>query len=257
MWLRLRQVALVASELAPVEQAIADILGLKACFRDPAVGEFGLHNVLFPLGNQFLEVVAPTQPGTAAGRYLERRGGDGGYMVITQCDDHAPRLKRVEDLGVRIAHQFELDNFLNMQLHPRDTGGAFFEIDQQLGEGAHERDGPWAPAGEHWAEYRSTTRVERIAAVEIQSERYLEIAERWSEIAEIALEQAQGCLILGLDGADIRFNAPVDDRGEGLAGLDIVVNDLAAIQSSLGERGIPLSGNRFELAGMRWNLVDS
>jgi len=94
MWLRLRQIALVAEKLAPVEQQLIDVLDLRVCFRDPGVGHFGLENALFPIGNQLLEVVAPVQENTAGGRYLERRGGDGGYMVITQCDDHAPRRQR-------------------------------------------------------------------------------------------------------------------------------------------------------------------
>ena len=119
--LKLRQIALVAAELAPVEAAIVDVLGVSVCYRDPGVAYFGLENALFPIGDQFLEVVAPTQAGTAGGRYLERRGGDGGYMVITQCDDHAVRRARVDDLGVRIAHEFETDVFRNMQLHPKDT----------------------------------------------------------------------------------------------------------------------------------------
>ena len=41
--------------------------------------EFGLENTLMPVGRNFLEVVAPIQEGTAAGRYLDRRGGNGGY----------------------------------------------------------------------------------------------------------------------------------------------------------------------------------
>ncbi|HIB75997.1 MAG TPA: hypothetical protein EYO56_09060, partial [Gammaproteobacteria bacterium] len=144
MWLRLRQICLVARELKPVEEQLHKVLGINVCFRDPGVAFFGLENALFPIGNQLLEVVAPVEESTAGGRYLDRRGGDGGYMVITQCDSHAPRRARVEELGVRIAHQFDNEHFLNMQLHPKDTGATFFEIDEQLGEGAHDIDGPWA-----------------------------------------------------------------------------------------------------------------
>ena len=132
MWLRLRQIALVAEKLAPVEEQLINVLGIKVCYRDPGVAHFGLENALFPIGNQLLEVVAPTQEKTAGGRYLERRGGDGGYMVITQCDNHAPRRRRVEELGIRIVGQFESGDFCNMQMHPKDTGGSFFEIDEQL-----------------------------------------------------------------------------------------------------------------------------
>ena len=90
MWLRLRQICLVARDIEQVTQAFQTIFGLEVCHIDPNVGKYGLENRLLPIGNQILEIVAPTQPDTAAGRYLERRGGDGGYMVITQCDDHAP-----------------------------------------------------------------------------------------------------------------------------------------------------------------------
>ena len=147
MWLRLRQIACIARELAPVEQELCDVLGIAVCYRDPGVGYFGLENALFPIGNQLLEVVAPVKEGTAGGRYLDRRNGNGGYMVITQCDDHPPRRARVDELGIRIVLDNKSEEFINMQMHPADTGGSFFEIDQQLGKGANDVDGPWHPAG--------------------------------------------------------------------------------------------------------------
>lgn len=255
MWLRLRQVALVATELERVERTLTQALGLKPCFRDPSVGEFGLHNVLFPIGNQFLEVVAPTRPGTAAGRYLERRRGDGGYMVITQCDDHAPRRARVEALGVRIAHQFEIDNFINMQLHPRDTGGSFFEIDQQLGPDSGAVDGPWAPAGPDWRECRNTDLIEGIRAVEIQSDDPLLLAEKWAEIAEIDLERQDQGFVLPLENADIRFVRANDGRPEGLAGIDVVAGKDGGLAARLAELGESLPDGCYLLAGMRWRPV--
>jgi hypothetical protein len=185
MWLRLRQIALVAQELAPVEQDLIDVLGVEVCYRDPGVGHFGLENALFPIGNQLLEVVAPVQENTAGGRYLQRRQGDGGYMVITQCDDHAPRRARVESLGVRIVNQFETDEFRNMQMHPKDTGGSFFEIDEQVGAGAHDADGPWEPAGDNWQRARHTQRVTGIAAAELQCDDPAAVAARWGQIAEL------------------------------------------------------------------------
>ncbi len=79
---RLRQAVLVARELEPVAAALRSALGLGEPFRDPGVGEFGLDNAVFALGDCFLEVISPARPDTAAGRYLARHGGDGGYMVI-------------------------------------------------------------------------------------------------------------------------------------------------------------------------------
>ncbi|MCH8977644.1 MAG: hypothetical protein IH945_00160 [Armatimonadetes bacterium] len=66
----------MAEKLAPVEEALCDVLGVKVCYRDPGIDHFGLENALLPIGNQLLEVVAPIEAGTAGGRYLERRGGE-------------------------------------------------------------------------------------------------------------------------------------------------------------------------------------
>ncbi len=252
MWLRLRQIALVAEKLAPVEQAICDVLGVRVCYRDPGVGHFGLENALFPIGNQLLEVVAPIQEGTAGGRYLQRRGGDGGYMVITQCDDHTPRRARVESLGVRVAHQFETQDFRNMQLHPKDTGGSFFEIDEQRGAGAHDADGPWEPAGPDWQQAKDTSRVNGIVAAELQCGDPADVARRWADIAELPISAAQS---IALDNATLRFVPCTDGRPEGLGGVDVRATDKAAILAAADAIGAQSGDEQVYLCGLRINLV--
>ena len=74
-----------------------------------------------------------------------------------------------------------------MQLHPKDTGATFFEIDEQLGEGAHDIDGPWAPAGPDWQRAKNTELVDGIKAAELQCEDPEVVANKWSDIAEIPL----------------------------------------------------------------------
>ena len=254
MWLRLRQIALVAEKLKPVEEELGDVLGIAVAYRDPGVGNFGLENALLPIGNQLLEVVAPVQENTASGRYLERRGGDGGYMVITQCDDHAPRRARVEALGIRIVNQFETPGFRNMQTHPRDTGGSFFEIDEQLGPRAHDADGPWEPAGPGWHEFRRLERVTGIVAAEVQCDNAARIAARWSEIAEIPLA-GDGDPVLPLANADVRFVPCTDGRPEGLGGIDVACADAQAVLAAAEARGIRTGESRVCLCGMRVNLV--
>jgi hypothetical protein len=256
-WLRLRQIALVAEKLAPVEEEIASLLGVEVCFRDPGVGTFGLENALFPIGNQLLEVVAPTREDTAGGRYLERRGGDGGYMVITQCNEHAPRRARVEALGVRIVNQYDSGEFRNMQLHPKDTGGSFFEIDEMLGPGCHDPDGPWEPAGKDWQRARRLERVTGIRAAEVQCDDPKQVAARWSEIAEIPLDDEGGHPSLPLDNASVRFVPCTDGRPEGLGGIDVDCADKSAILAAANARDA-LSGDgaddQITLCGLRINL---
>ena len=99
--IRLRQVALVAADLDSVVGELCSTLDLEVVFNDPGVGEFGLHNALMMIGDQFLEVVAPTTNGTTAGRLLDKRDGDGGYMAIYEVDDLDRRMEHLEERGVR------------------------------------------------------------------------------------------------------------------------------------------------------------
>ncbi len=85
--MRLRQAVLLARELEPVAALLRAELGLGEPFRDPGVGEFGLANVVFAIGDCFLEVVSPLREGTAAARQLERAGSDCGYMALFDLED--------------------------------------------------------------------------------------------------------------------------------------------------------------------------
>src|SRR5579864_7324768 len=110
MSMHLRQICLAANRLAPVIDDFKQILGLEVCFVDKGVAMFGLENSLMPIGNNFIEVVAPIKENTAAGRYLKRRNGDGGYMVICQCDGHETQLARkaqAAKMNIRIAMEHE------------------------------------------------------------------------------------------------------------------------------------------------------
>ena len=78
--MRLRQIALVARDLRPVEETICETSGLEVCFRDPGLSFFGLRHGLYPIGDHILEVVVPKQPGTTEERFPDRRDGDGGYL---------------------------------------------------------------------------------------------------------------------------------------------------------------------------------
>jgi hypothetical protein len=232
-WIRLRQVALVVHELEAVVGELHDAFGLEVAFRDPAVGAFGLHNAVLPVGNQFVEVVSPTRPGTAGGRQLERLGGDGGYMVICHTDDHAAVRRRVDRLGVRTVVDAEEHGYRIMQLHPRDTGGSFLEIDFQ--PGGEDAEGPWMPAGDDWQRARRTDIVDRITGVEVQSADADATAARWGEIASLTV--VDRTLLLG-DAVVTFVDGPVDT----VVGVTLV----AADRSRAGERRT-IGGVRFAL----------
>ena len=88
-YIRLRQICLVARRLEPLIGDLSDILGLTECYRDGNVGKYGLENALLPVDTILLEVVAPTQDGTAAGRFLDKTGERGGYLHATVLANRA------------------------------------------------------------------------------------------------------------------------------------------------------------------------
>ena len=229
MRMRLRQVALVAEDLSAAEADIEANLGLSVCFRDPGVAAFGLGNVLYPVGEQLLEVVSPVEAGTTAGRLLAKRGGDGGYMVILQVDDLDPFRDRFQETGTRVVFEAAAEGVTGLHLHPSDVGGAILSVDQTDDWDAW----PWAGPG--WRDHIRTGVVQRISAVEVQAESPLAMAERWSEV----LGRQNAGMSIALDDAEIRFVEATDGRGEGVSGLELV-----AAQSG-----------DFEICGVRISLI--
>jgi hypothetical protein len=134
---RLRQVALVAHDCGRVTAELSRAFGWPQPFRDPGVAQFGMTNAVFAVGDTFVEVVAPARPGTTAGRYLERRGGDGGYMAIFQVPDLAAARRRLAGLGVRVVWTADLPDIAGTHLHPKDVPGAIVSLD-------------WAAPAESW-----------------------------------------------------------------------------------------------------------
>jgi len=257
MWIRLRQIAVVAEDLRETALDIGTILGVEPCFVDPGVKQFGLKNMLWPIGTQFLEVVTPIADDTAGGRYRNRRGGDTGYMVINQVDDVAPRRARAAELGVRIAFDLSYPDqgHDGIQLHPADTGGSFFELDQMTMDGGNEAGGPWHPAGKNWEPYVRTDVVSGISAAELQSPEPQRLAARWASIAELDLvDDADGNPTMAFENATIRFVEATDGRGEGLGAIDVTVVDRDRVLAGADARDKRVSDDQVMIAGLRVNL---
>ena len=255
MQLRLRQICLVAEKLAPAVDDLCAVFGIEVCYRDPAVGKWGLENALMPIGNGLLEVVAPTRDGTAAGRYLERRKGDGGYMVILQAKEIDSYRERIAKIGVRLIAEPNYGEYIGMQLHPRDTGGAILSIDWNEGD-PDDPASPWHPAGPNWQRARRTERVMHMAAAELQGDEPEALAVKWGEILGLKLHRDGGAPVLQLDDGVIRFVRIRDGRGEGLGMLDLKTGkDRAEIIATAEQRGCPVDGDVVTVCGTRFRLV--
>ena len=250
--LRLRQICLVAEKLEPVVDDLVDVLGIEVCYRDPGVAKYGLVNALMPIGRDFLEVVAPVEENTAAGRYLARRGGDGGYIVILQSDDAPRRNARYPEIGVRIANTMDYGDFLGAQLHPKDTGGCMLEVDRQAGDAV---DGAWHPAGDDWERHVRTDRTTAMVGCTLQGQAPDALAARWGDILERPVTPAAGGFRMPLDNGGIAVLPPQDDRGDGLIGVDLKVADRDAVIAAAKARGLPASAERVTICGTHFTLL--
>src|SRR6202012_4034861 len=132
-YMRLRQICLVAPHLEPLIPNISAIMGLEVCYRDGNVEKYGLVNALLPVDTILLEVVAPFQGWTAAGRYIEKTGGRVGYRAIFCWDDPDAHAARANAMGVRTANAITHVPYRGMQLHPRDCRAAFIEFNHTDG----------------------------------------------------------------------------------------------------------------------------
>lgn len=249
--MRLRQIALVAYDLAAARAEITGVLGLDYAYDDPGVGKYGLRNAVFPVGKTFLEVVSPNAPGTTAARLLEKRGGAGGYMVILQVDDLAEARARVHDAGARVVDQTDKDGAAFTHIHPKDIGGAILSLDRM---DPKER---WEWGGPHWRDHVRTEVSVAIVGAELQAEDPSRMATRWATVLGRPAQQSDGEWRIGLDEGEIRFVQARDGRGEGLGGFDVAVRSPSEVHSRAEAMGLLDSHGVVILSGTRVRLVAS
>ena len=251
-YIRLRQICLVAPRLEPVIADVAGIMGLAVCYRDGNVEKYGLVNALLPVDTILLEVVSPFREGTAAGRFIEKTGGRGGYMAIFCCDDPDARAKAANAIGVRTANVITHAPYHGVQLHPRDCRAAFIEFNHT--DGSDDVLGAYPPAGPDWQKFIRRDVTVALTGVEMQSPDPAGLAEHWGRILGGPVSRGQsGAVELKLPNASFRF---VKGDAEIMAGLDFRVADVDDVCEAARARGYDISGNEFLLGGVVFRLIE-
>ena len=138
--------------------------------------------------------------------------------------------------------EYDKANFEGIQLHPADTGGSFFEMDQMKPADAEDLGGSWWPAGSDWSSFSRTERVAGISAAELQAPDPERLAGRWAQIAQLdVIVGDSGNPTIVFDNATIRFVEAIDGRGEGLGGIDLICNDREAVLEGARQRDCVIS----------------
>ncbi|MEK9284817.1 MULTISPECIES: hypothetical protein [unclassified Bradyrhizobium] len=249
-YMRLRQICLVAPQLGPVISDIAAIMGLAVCYRDGNVAKYGLENALLPVDTILLEVVAPFRDGTAAGRFIAKTAGRGGYMAIFCCNDPDERGRNANAMGVRTANVIDHAPYHGVQLHPRDCRAAFIEFNHT--EGSDDILGPYPPAGPDWQKFIRKDVTRALTGVEMQSPDPQSLAEHWGKIVGVAPGKAEGGVDeLTLPNASFRF---VRGAGEIMSALEFRVSDVASVLHAAKTKGHAVAGNEFLLGGVTFRV---
>jgi hypothetical protein len=212
---RLRQVVLAARDLGAVTAELEAALGVSAPFRDDGVGHFGLHNAVYAVGDTFVEVVSPVRAGTSAGRQLDRRGGDCGYMAMFELADVVAARHRLDETGVRVVWETTHDDIVDLHLHPKDVPGAIVALDVTTPQGSWRWGGPaWtaavAPHGAGGLLDLVVGAVDPDAA-----------AARWASV--LGIDVSDRVVVLAGGQQHIRFTPVAAEREQGIIGVRLAV----------------------------------
>jgi hypothetical protein len=226
---RLRQVALAAADCAATASQLRETFGWPEPFHDPGVGRFGLINAVFAAGDTFVEVVAPVEAGTTAGRYLERRGGDSGYMAIFQMPELEAARQRVASAGVRVVWTSSLADIAGTHLHPKDVPGAIVSLDWA--------DPPesWRWAGPEWTGGAPPHPAGGVTGLTIEVTDPADAAERWAMVLGLTVTDEAGAATIRLEQArqDLRFVPAAAVGGEGITEVRLATeHPVPAVQIS-------------------------
>jgi catechol 2,3-dioxygenase-like lactoylglutathione lyase family enzyme len=252
--MRLRQVALASSDLDKVTGAFAAVFGLKVAYNDPHIIGYGLKNAVLPAGTGFLEVVEPVREDASAGRFLKRRGGDAGYMIIIQAPDAVAEQVRVEALGVRVVDTIDTKAYRCAHFHPADFGGVLTSIDQQRTEADYLAPyGDWMPAGPDWRGAR-TDQVKDLTSVTLSASNPETLARRWSELLGRPLDAADP-LRLPLEHGAITFEQGESGGATLISAIGLQVADAPATLAKARDAGLDVSDAGVLIGGVRFTPV--
>ena len=240
---RIRQLVFASNEHADIEQ-LRYVLGLGDGFVDPGVGEFGLTNGVFSIGDQFLEVVVPTQPNTAAGRFIERGGGLGGYMAIFQTDDLARVREAADALNIRRVWNIDLPDICASHLHPADIGAAIVSIDEAKPEGS------WRWGGPNW---QDNTAPGSLQHLQVTAKDPREMSEKWGRVLGLSPTSTGHELYdLALSAGSISF---VPGDRDHLSAYTVLHSDPAGCLARAAERELSTDASSFRFAGVKVSVA--
>jgi methylmalonyl-CoA/ethylmalonyl-CoA epimerase len=116
------ELSVVVRDLDSAIARYTKLFGLRVHHRGESK-EFGFKNAILPLGRGHIELLQPTDPQKAVGRFLEKNG-EGVYLVGFDCPDIPGAVAKLRADGARVdSPRPDL-----AWVHPREAHGLFVEL---------------------------------------------------------------------------------------------------------------------------------
>jgi methylmalonyl-CoA/ethylmalonyl-CoA epimerase len=116
------ELSVVVRDLEAAVERYTRVFGLKVHQRGESK-EFGFKNAILPTGIGHIELMQPTDPDKAVGRFLARHG-EGVYLVGFECQDIPGAVAHLRKEGARVDHRPSDIAWV----HPQDAHGVLVEL---------------------------------------------------------------------------------------------------------------------------------
>jgi methylmalonyl-CoA/ethylmalonyl-CoA epimerase len=117
------ELSVVVKDMDEAIERYTRLFGLKVHKRGESK-EFGFLNAILPTGIGHIELLQPTDPSKAVGKFLAKNG-EGVYLVGFECVDVPGSVAHLKKEGARVTQREGTDL---AWVHPRDANGLFVEL---------------------------------------------------------------------------------------------------------------------------------
>src|SRR5512137_1360662 len=245
MFAGINHVAVVVRDVCEALRFYRDVLGLPLGKR-ATVADQGVHAALLPVGDDEIELLEPTNQAGGVARFLEKKG-EGIHHLCMETPDVAAALVRVKAANLPVIDQAPRQGLAGTIafLHPGACHGVLIEMAQP--PEATYRAAPSA----------SGIRATHMDTIYVATKDVTAAAENYAENFDATVTGPVRDLNFGVTRAVVRIGtsrltlldaaelaaSPSDDpfvgnRREGVLGLCLGVEDLAAAENYLKEKGI-------------------
>ena len=108
----------------------------ESAYKTESVASENVSTSFFKIGDTKIELLESTNPNSAIGRFIEKRG-EGVHHIAFEVDDIISEMKRLKDNGFTLLKDEPFkgaDNKLVCFLHPKSTNHVLVELCQEIKE---------------------------------------------------------------------------------------------------------------------------